>query len=453
MKKLIAFLLAIVLCVTFAACGKKEDSEEVKVAKQLDITLASMTEEIKITDLYQVQALRKQYDALPEEAQRYVEHYSVLTDAEKTLMDIYLAEFNRLASLVETAASSSDMKKMDLVTARRSLTEANVVMEELECFDFSLPEMDLSALKDQIKANSDLILGEVCYPDTGIARLEIVCPVQGEDPAEIHEKGDRYEYIYMWSLDNYKKGLSAYKSYLDKHFTFVEEAKDNLDTVLNYKDDGGNIISLYYHEFVVPSMNVSSGFLSVYYDRVISDQKLHDYHGTNPLADVPQVQSIQSINSSNDNNSNTMLSERPEIESTSNNPTAYSIDLTTEKGNLKYVGFEKANDNLIVYGNQGNEEKNAIVLKFEFTNLQDTPSAVHSTFEIQLYQNGVEIREASAYSSDGGDQFNLARNYQSTVLKGSTVTFGMIFPVENDSKLSVMIKDKYSDQYQMIDIR
>ncbi len=453
MKRIISILLVCILCLTFAACGTKEDSEEVKLAKQLDITLASMTEEIKITDLYQVQALRNQYDALPEEAQRYVEHYSVLTDAEKTLMDIYLTEFDRLASLVETAARSSDMKEMDLVTARRALTEAIVVMEELECFDYSLPEMDLDALKDQIKTSSDLILGEVCYPDTGIARLEIVCPVQGEDPAEHHEKGARYEYIYMWSLENYKKGLSAYKSYLDKHFNFVEKTKDNLDTVLNYKDDGENIISLYYHEFVVPSMNVSSGFLSVYYDKKISDQKLHDYLGTNPLADVPRVQTAQSVTSSSGTDSNTMLSELQESESTFNNPTTNSIDLTTEKGNLKYVGFEKANDSFTVYGDQGAEEQNVIVLKFEFTNLQDTPSAVYSAFTIHLYQNGVEISEASAYSSDGGDQYNLVRNYQATVLKGSTVTFGMIFPVENESKLSVMIKDNFSDQYQMLDIR
>lgn len=452
MRKLIAILLVIVLCLSFAACGKKEDSEEVKLAKQLDSTLASMTGDVEITDLYNIQSLREQYDTLPEDAQSYVEHYSVLTDAEKTLMDIYLSEFDRLTSLAETAASSSDIKEMDLVTARRALTEATLVLEELKSFGYNLPEMDLSTIEDQIKTSSDLILGEICYPDTGIARLEIVCPVQGEDPAEIHEKGDRYEYIYMWSLEHYKKGLSAYKAYLDKHFTFVDKAKDNLDTVLNYKDDGGNIISLYYHEFVVPSMNVSSGFLNVYYDRAISDQKLHDYHGTNPLADVPRVNPTQSIISNTDNDSNTMLSELPENESTSNNPTANSVELKTEKGNLKYIGFEKANDNLILYESQNAEERNAVVLKFEFTNLQDTPSAVHSAFEILLFQNGVEIPEALAYSSDGGNQYKLLSSFQSTVMKGSTVTFGKAFPIEDESKLSVMIKDKYSDQYQMIDI-
>ena len=83
MRKLIAILLVIVLCLSFAACGKKEDSEEVKLAKQLDSTLASMTGDVEITDLYNIQSLREQYDTLPEDAQSYVEHYSVLTDAEK----------------------------------------------------------------------------------------------------------------------------------------------------------------------------------------------------------------------------------------------------------------------------------------------------------------------------------------------------------------------------------
>ena len=96
MRKLIAILLVIVLCLSFAACGKKEDSEEVKLAKQLDSTLASMTGDVEITDLYNIQSLREQYDTLPEDAQSYVEHYSVLTDDSVNSYSFTTLPHNRL---------------------------------------------------------------------------------------------------------------------------------------------------------------------------------------------------------------------------------------------------------------------------------------------------------------------------------------------------------------------
>ena len=116
-----------------------------------------------------------------------------------------------------------------------------------------------------------------------------------------------------------------------------------------------------------------------------------------------------------------------------------SIDLlSTDKGALKYIGLEKANEGLV-------EEENAYVFAFEFTNYQDDAADVQSAFEIQFFQNNSEINEADSYNSKGGDQYDLAGEYYNQALKDGTVTFGKIVIVKDDSPVIIMTKDKDND--------
>ncbi len=127
-------------------------------------------------------------------------------------------------------------------------------------------------------------------------------------------------------------------------------------------------------------------------------------------------------------------------------PMVDSIDLTTEKGNIKYAGVEVANEGLISGSGK------AVLVLFDFTNLQTAPAHATSTFNIKFFQNNVEINSANGYSSKGGDrQYELACNSTADALNGGTVTFARIAEVKDDSPITVMVYP-YSEQdnYQMM---
>lgn len=144
--------------------------------------------------------------------------------------------------------------------------------------------------------------------------------------------------------------------------------------------------------------------------------------------------------------------DNPEVESTEeakeeNDTQVKSIDLTVDKGSIKFIGFEKANPGLV-------DEENVIVIKFEYTNNQDLPSQSQSTFRIQTYQNGTEITDSLSYSSNGGDQYELIGNYFSEAMKGGTVTFGRMVKLKDNSPLTIMVKENgvANGKYQMMEL-
>lgn len=144
---------------------------------------------------------------------------------------------------------------------------------------------------------------------------------------------------------------------------------------------------------------------------------------------------------------------------TANDATAESpnevdtINYETEKGTIVYTGYEFAEWDL-VENNQGLTENDPVlILKFDFTNKQTNPAQVQSAFQIQAFQNGVEIKGNLSWSS-GGSQYDLISNYFSDVLKGGTISFGCMFPLDDSSPVTIMVSDKDGDEnaYQMMTI-
>ena len=129
-----------------------------------------------------------------------------------------------------------------------------------------------------------------------------------------------------------------------------------------------------------------------------------------------------------------------------------SIDYETDLGKLVYTDYEYANWAL-VKDNQGlTQDDKVLILKFDFTNKQTKPKQVQSAFYIQAFQNGKEIQDSLAFSSDGGAQYGLVEDFFSDVLKDSTISFGKLVPLTDDSPVTIMVSATggEEDDYQMM---
>lgn len=130
-----------------------------------------------------------------------------------------------------------------------------------------------------------------------------------------------------------------------------------------------------------------------------------------------------------------------------------TINYDTEKGTIVYTGYEFA-EWALVENNQGlTQDDQVLILKFDFTNKQTNPAQVQSAFQIQAFQNGVEIDGNLSWSS-AGSQYDLIHNYFSDVLNGGTISFGRMFPLEDSSPVTIMVSDTDGDEsaYQMMTI-
>ena len=130
-----------------------------------------------------------------------------------------------------------------------------------------------------------------------------------------------------------------------------------------------------------------------------------------------------------------------------------SIDFTLKGGNLKFVGIEKANSELISNNADVDIDK-VVILKFDFTNTQDQPAQCLSTFRTEIYQNGTQLSENLSYSSKNEEQYELCGNYLDNVMKGGTVTFGRLVQLEDDSPITIYAKPNgvISDDYQVMEL-
>lgn len=123
------------------------------------------------------------------------------------------------------------------------------------------------------------------------------------------------------------------------------------------------------------------------------------------------------------------------------------IDYTLDEGNVKYLGFEKADASLI-------DENNAYVFIFEYTNNQDEPVPVYQYFNISYFQNGVEINDPVTYHVVDSEQYDLVQAYFDKVLKGGTLKFAELKVLDDNSPVTIMIKRNGfgSDDYQTMEI-
>ena len=138
---------------------------------------------------------------------------------------------------------------------------------------------------------------------------------------------------------------------------------------------------------------------------------------------------------------------------TENSNEVDTINYETEKGTIVYTGYEFADWALVENNQSLTQDDQVLIVKFDFTNKQTNPAQVQSAFQIQAFQNGVEITDNLSWSS-GGSQYDLISNYFSDVLKDGTISFGRMYPLTDSSPVTVMVSDKDGDEnaYQMMTI-
>lgn len=281
------------------ASSMSEDELFAYMAAQIDNKLAELGS-TEITDLYMIQEIRNVYDALPEEVQGTVKNYDKLVQAEGELLNIYLDEFDRAATLIEDAAAAMKTDVRDGVTGRRKITEAKVVLNEMQCFGYGLEDVktaDTKSLNEQVEAIDDLLAGydeDIFYPGTGIIKLDVVVGRDlSKEGKEIERDVDKdypnqYNYLYPFDAPYGNEYCQKYLEYLRAHFTELETTSEGDYTLYNFQDDMGNNISVHYGDIDLSGTfdDLEDSRLNVvwiYFDKAIVDQKLHDYQGKNPI--------------------------------------------------------------------------------------------------------------------------------------------------------------------------
>ena len=148
-------------------------------------------------------------------------------------------------------------------------------------------------------------------------------------------------------------------------------------------------------------------------------------------------------------NSNQVQVEKAD-QAAANDEMVEKIDYSSEKGAVKYIGFEKADPKLT-----DDDNDDALVFIFEYTNLQNEVKAFWNDFQLKFYQNGHEINEANSYTGYAEKQYELVSSSFDTALKGGKVTFGRIVLPEDDSLVTIVLSQNLignAEIYQMMEI-
>ena len=268
------------------------------IAQKFNEQLGNLDDNIDVSNLYQVKALRTSYDVIPENVRSYVTNIDKLTSAESTLWEIYRQEYERLVELVNTANETLKSKPIDGVTNLRALQEAIVLCEELQAFDYPNDDVKIEGYRNLDEMHDELLKIESKYPntlfyeDTGIVKLDYIIGI--DLSSEFDEKrytdkddepyADQFHYIYMPDHPIGERWRDQYLAYLDEHFTKVDTTEDEDDgTLYNYEDDLGNTISVHFRLLDFSSLGTID-CLQIYFDKAIVEKNLHGYNGKNPLA-------------------------------------------------------------------------------------------------------------------------------------------------------------------------
>lgn len=126
-------------------------------------------------------------------------------------------------------------------------------------------------------------------------------------------------------------------------------------------------------------------------------------------------------------------------------PEVATIDFTLDNRNIKYVGIEKANDELV-------DEENVYLVIFDFTNNDNVPEMCQQTFWIQYFQNGTECNTSLTRSSNGGEQYDMADKYFDEAMQGGTIRFAQLVQIEDNSPLTIMVSRNGGSEYQMMEL-
>lgn len=267
------------------------------MAAQIDSKLAELGS-VEVTDLYMIQEIRSVYDTLPEEIQGTVKNYDKLVQAESGLLDIYVQKLDKAATLVEEAAAATDISVKDGVTGLRKITEAKTILSELQCFGYDLNDVKTEgtkSLNEMVTSVDDLLTKfkeQIFYPGTGLIKMDYIVERDlaaediGTERSVDEDYPDQYKYSYMVDDPYGSDFCQKYLEYLRAHFTELETTTADETTLYNFQDDMGNNISVHYRDFDMNGTDwgdVNIDIVEVYFDKVIVDQKLHEYQGQNPI--------------------------------------------------------------------------------------------------------------------------------------------------------------------------
>lgn len=120
--------------------------------------------------------------------------------------------------------------------------------------------------------------------------------------------------------------------------------------------------------------------------------------------------------------------------------------LSCDDGELKYIGFQKADPKLT-------DEDNAYVFVFEYTNHKEEPSECYSTFNLSFFQNSSELSDEVSYSTAAKEQSELVHAFFNKALKDGSVRFGQLVIAKDDNPITVMAQEIGNKKhYEMIEV-
>jgi hypothetical protein len=121
--------------------------------------------------------------------------------------------------------------------------------------------------------------------------------------------------------------------------------------------------------------------------------------------------------------------------STGGSVSGEAIDLTLETGRAVFKDWSYLPDGFLA--DDSYDPSNAILVNFDYTNLEDTAKSMQSDFWVRAYQNGVELE--NSFCSYYPDVLETVDNLWTNVLNGGTVTVGWWFYLSDRSPVTIII--------------
>lgn len=113
-----------------------------------------------------------------------------------------------------------------------------------------------------------------------------------------------------------------------------------------------------------------------------------------------------------------------------------AISVQHSTGKAVFKGWEFAPDDFLV--DEKYKDKKAIIVNFDYTNLEDKEKQFQNDFWIRLYQNGVELESDGTYHDENSPT---VKNFFKSVIKDGNITIGKWAILEDDSPVTVMISN------------
>lgn len=114
--------------------------------------------------------------------------------------------------------------------------------------------------------------------------------------------------------------------------------------------------------------------------------------------------------------------------------------LESKDASLKYIGIEKANEQL------AGDRDNMYIFKFDFVNNTSEPKQPQNCYSISFFQNGQELQDSFTTVIFGeNEQNDLIGNFFDRVMDGGKLTFAIMVQTLDDSPVTIYIEQLKKD--------